>query len=157
MAVGPISYLIEKTLLAALETDADNLPSGTALMHSYGAELASLPAVKIAVEGGTEEPEGSSNFKVDVEITAFGRVDPDDTYASGMVDFLKVAGAVEEWLTEELVKADLEVTDPDSSNTGCTNTLKAHNIRLVGFRNGIDEANDAFEHSWDVELYIHQA
>jgi hypothetical protein len=162
MGLGPRSYLVEQNLITAA-ANFSGMPSTLNLFGSGGDEISTWPALKISFTGATEEPDNSGNFLCEAELELFGRTDPDNTknYFGQLVEHLKIAGIIEEWITDDLTAADLEVADANASHatypTGFTNTLKVHNIRLVSFETDIDTAEGSLHHTWHLEIYLLQA
>jgi len=153
---------VEQNLITAV-TNFSGTPAALNIFGSGGDEISTWPALKISFTGATEEPENSGNYLCEAMIELFGRTDPDNAknYFGQLVEHLKIAGIIEEWITADLAEADLEVADANAAHatypTGFSNTLKVHNIRLVSFETDIDTVEGSLHHAWVLEIYLLQA
>jgi len=162
MGLGPRSYLVEQNLITAV-ANFSGTPTALNLYGSSGDDISKFPALKIQFTGATEEPDNSGNYLCEATVELFGRTDPDNSgqYFTTVVEHLKIAGIIEEWITDDLTESDLEVEDVNKNNptfpTGFSNTLKVHNIRLASFEAELDAVEGAFRNAWVLEIYLLQA
>ena len=152
MAFAHLPNLIETRMAAAI--DAETWTAGVTVAASTGAEIIAFPAIIVAVEKGTEDPEHSGNFRCDLTITVLGKVDPDNdsTFASAVSAHEAIAGDVASWI---MTDTDAVASALSGTITGYTNELVIQSLRLDAFTRDINPSEGAFEDEFSVELYAH--
>ena len=152
MAFAHLPNLIETRVTSAI--DAESWTSGVTVAASTGAEIITFPAIIVAVEKGSEEPEHSGNYRCDLTITVLGKVDPDNdsTFASAVSAHESIAGNVANWISSD---TDAAASALSGTITGFTNELVIQSLRLDAFTRDINPAEGAFEDSFAIELYAH--
>ena len=150
MPYASIPLLIEQRLVALI--GAESFASSVSVVDSFGDKLMTFPAIQVKFTGADEEPEQSSNFNCSVEISIFGRSDPDNdsTYRAIATTHDELCGDVYNWLTDD---DDSLAASISGAYSGFSNTLACSNIRLEGFDRDIDGGEGVFEDTYKLELY----
>ena len=150
MAKAAIPKLIEANLVNFLNNEGWNSAPLATAYESLGAQLPTMPFIRVEVDQGSEQPEHRGNYTVSVDVTAYGGLDPanDGVYSDITTKHSEVCGNIHESLVSELSNSDLENTA-----TGFTGSLTVYDIRLGGFNRTIDTGNGVFEDVWSLEIY----
>ena len=148
MAKAAIPKLIETKLAGFLNSESWNGGTATAY-ESLGAQMPSMPFIRVEVDQGNEEPENYGNYKVTVEVTAYGGLDPenDSNYTAITTAHSTLCGNIHDSLN------GLGASDLTGTVSGFTNELTVYDVWLRGFNRDIDTSNGVFEDVWQLEIY----
>lgn len=154
MAYYAIPYLIESALAAHLNSESF-MGTVNGAYDALGTDMVVFPSVIVECASGSESPENSGNFALDVDIKVLGGMDSanDETFIDATAAHTDLCGNVHRWITSTATAALLSnTTDTDGNNV-----LIVHNVRLSGFARSLDTSEGVFEDTFTMEIYVQEA
>ena len=156
MAYYAIPLLIEAAVATRLNSESF-MSSVNGAHDALGTNQITFPSVIVECTGGTEEPENSGNYKLDVEIKVYGGMDPDNdgTFIDATVAHTNLCGNVHHWITATIAAGGANWLG-NITDTNGNNVLKVHRVRLAGFTRDLNPSAGVFEDTFTLEIYAQE-